>query len=710
MNQDDELRQRLEVIFRMEAQDHLQAMVTHLLSLQRDLGADEQKEHVEGLFRAVHTLKGAARSVGLEQIEGLCQAAESVMSRLVQGVTAVTPALVDLLQDTVAEITRAVAGDHDAGRGQALIGRLEATATISGQMPDPSQMVTAQPRRSPGATVGAPADGSIRVSTALLDSLIFRAQDLTVAKLAAAAQVPRLAALVASIAALHGSTSAESDLSALETRSRTMLGHLQQDATALGRAVDALQREIRHIRMAPASTVVDLFPLMVRDLERENGKQVEWSTNGTELALDRKVLETIKDPLIHLVRNAVDHGIESPAVRLAAGKPARGQLTLSLTPREGEQIEIRLADDGGGLDLQEIRATAVRARLLTTEEAQALDDEQAQELVFRSGFSTSPIITRVSGRGLGMAIVRERVESLGGSVRLKSEPKRGTTVTLVVPSTITTFRGLMVRERTQRLLIALDAVERVMQIAPEQIQHLEGRPTVLVEQVAVPCLRLGDALGLEETTARQPAADAALPCVVVQSGDQRVALLVDAVDGDCEAVIKELESPLVHVRNVAGAALLASGEIMVILRVSDLAQYAQGYRRPPAAEPDSTRRRATILVVDDSITTRTVEKNILEVAGFNVSVAADGIEAWEMLGHQTFDLVVSDVDMPRMDGFELTERIRAHPPLKDLPIVLVTALESRGDKERGVRLGANAYLFKSSFAESNLLEIVSRLI
>ncbi|MHB1842342.1 MAG: hybrid sensor histidine kinase/response regulator [Sulfobacillus sp.] len=710
MNQDDELRQRLEAIFRTEAQDHLKAMVTHLLSLQRELRADEQKEHVEGLFRAVHTLKGAARSVGLEQIEGLCQAAESVMSRLVREAMAVTPALVELLQDTVAEITRAVAGDHDAGRSQALIGRLEATATTPGQMPEPSKMATAQPLRPPGATTAAAIDGTIRVSTALLDSLIFRAQDLTVAKLAAAAQVPRLAALVASIAALHGSAPAEADLKTVETLSQTMLGHLQQDAASLGRSVDALQREIRHIRMAPASTVVDLFPLMVRDLERENGKQVEWSTSGTELALDRKVLETIKDPLIHLVRNAVDHGIEAPAVRLAAGKPARGQLTLSLTQREGEQIEICLADDGGGLDLAEIRATAVRARLLTTEEAAALDDEQTQDLVFRSGFSTSPIITRVSGRGLGMAIVRERVESLGGTVDLKSEPKRGTTVTLVVPSTITTFRGLMVRLGNHRLLIAFDAVERVMQIAPEQIQHLEGRPTVLFDQTAVPCIRLGEALELGETTDRQPTAGAPLPCVVVQTGDQRVALLVDAVDGDCEAVIKELEGPLVHVRNVAGAALLGSGEIVIILRVSDLVQYAQGYRRPLAGQPHAIRRQGAILVVDDSITTRTVEKNILEVAGFSVAVAADGIEAWEMLGHQTFDLVVSDVDMPRMDGFELTERIRAHPPLKDLPIVLVTALESRDDKERGVRLGANAYLFKSSFAESNLLEIVRRLI
>lgn len=709
MNEDADLRARLEAIFRTEADDHLKAMATHLLSLRGELETGERKAHLEELFRAVHTLKGAARSVGLEQIEGLCQAAESMIGRLVQGELVLTSPLLDLLQDAMVEMTRSVGGAQDVERSQALVGRLEASAKGQEQAPVTRQM-TPQPNKPPAARTPTVADGTIRVSTALLDSLIFRAQDLTAAKLAAAAQVPKVAALVEQIVALYGKAPAGTDLGAVQAASRTVLDHLQQDATALGRAVDALQREIRHIRMAPASTVVDLFPLMVRDLERENDKQVEWSAQGTDLALDRKVLETIKDPLIHLVRNAVDHGIESPAARAAAGKPARGQLTLSLIQREGEQIEIRLADDGGGLDLQEIRATAVRARLLTTEEAEALDDEQAQELVFRSGFSTSPIITRVSGRGLGMSIVRERVESLGGTVRLKSEAKRGTTVTMVVPSTITTFHGLMLRESEQRFLVALDAVERVMQIRPAQIQYLEGRPTIQYDQLAVPCCRLADALGLAGAATGQPDADVPISCVVAQSGDHKVALLTEAVDGDCEAVVKELEGPLVRVQNAAGAGLLGSGEMVIILRVSDLVQYAQGYRRPTPQQADATRHQPAILVVDDSITTRTVEKNILEVAGFTVSVATDGIEAWEMLGSQTFDLVVSDVDMPRMDGFELTERIRAHPPLKDLPIILVTALESRDDKERGVRLGANAYLFKSSFAESNLLEIVRRLV
>lgn len=701
------VRERLLAIFRVEAREHLQEMVTPLLALQRGEDAAQTKQAVERLFRAFHTLKGAARSVGMEAVEAPCQAAEGVMSRLVRDDLPLTPPLLDLLQDAVAHLARSLAGSPDPAVSQALVSRLEAAASgLEGGSDAP-----ASPRALPHPVVpDVTATGTVRIATALLEAISSRAEDLVAAKLTAAARVQQAAALVDVIGSRHRSGGETSDdLPAIETAARMLWASLQQDAQAIGRAVDALQQELRNLRMAPASTLVDFLPIMVHDLAQDQNKAVDWSVQGADLIVDRQVLEIVKDPLIHLVRNAIDHGIEAPSVRAAAGKPPRGRLNLALAAREGGQIEIRLADDGAGVDLDQVRAAAVRARLLTPDAADALDDAQVLELVFRSGFSTSSIITRVSGRGLGMAIVRERVEGLGGTVKLESQPKRGTTVTLVLPATITTFHGLLVREGGQRFLIPLDAVERTGRVQPEQIQRVEGQAHLARNGAFLPCCRLGAVLDLE-VDADPPESEAPRSYVIVRTDTHRVALLVDTIEGTAEALVKELTAPLVRVRNVASAGLLGSGAIVMILRAADLVQGEPAARRPVASREAASRRPAVILVVDDSITTRTLEKNILEMAGFAVQVAADGAEAWDLLMNDPYDLVVSDVDMPRMDGFVLTERLRAHPRTRDVPIVLVSALESREEKEKGIRLGANAYLVKSSFADSHLLEIVRRLI
>ncbi|MDA8192804.1 MAG: response regulator [Thermaerobacter sp.] len=706
MSQHGDAQERLLAIFRVEAREHLQEMVTHLLALSGgEADAAREQAALQGLFRAIHTLKGAARSVGLDDIEAPCQSAEDVMSRLVRAELSPTPALLDLLQDLVAHLARSLAGAPDGHVGRALINRLQAAAAAPRSAPD-AKAPPAVAASSPEAL----ADGTIRVSTDAFDAFIFRTEDLAAANLAVAERARQAQALAGALVQLRKRLGTSPELSAAQETARTLLAHLQHDALTIGRAVDELQQALIRIRMAPASSILDVLPLMVHDLSRENGKQIDFSIRGGELELDRRVLEAVKDPLIHLVRNAIDHGIEAPAVREAAGKPVRGRLTISLTPREDKQIEIRLADDGAGLDLEQVRTAALRARLLTVDEAAALTYGQAQDLVFRSGFTTSPIITRVSGRGLGMAIVRERVENLGGTVRLESEPKRGTAVTMVIPAAIIRFQGLLVRAGGQRFLIPLDAVERTWRAAVDQIQWLEGQSHIYSEGALIPCCRLRTVLELEGEG--EPEAEDHITCVALASGTggARAVLLVDEVQGGREATVKELAAPLVRVRNVAGAGVLGTGEVVLILRPADLVKCRQDSLRPAAPKSEPQERRPVVLVVDDSITTRTVEKNILEMAGFEVRVAADGVEAWGLLAGEPCDLVVSDVDMPRMDGFELTERIRAHPRYRDLPVVLVTALESRDDKEKGIRLGANAYLFKSGFEQTNLLETVRRLI
>jgi two-component system chemotaxis sensor kinase CheA len=728
----DDIRARLLATFRVEAAEHLQTITTNLLALDHGLSPGETRDLIDVTFRAVHTLKGAARSVSLREAEALCQACESLLSRVTRGGTVLSRTMVHHLQEAVDGVARLVAGGAAPSAMRELIERLESPPAE----PEPAETAPGQAvapaAEGPGERVAArpPQPETIRMATARLDTLLVQAEDFLAPKLAAGERVQEIRALVERLAqsrsalgrlragpsAVDGPSAGplaalDSDLKAAEIEAREMLTRLRHDERTISSAVDSLLDEIRRIRTTPASLVLDLFPRMVWDLASAQSKEVEWIAQGADLEVDRKVLEAIKDPLIHLVRNAVDHGIEPPARRREAGKAPRGRVRVVIAALEGNRIEIRVEDDGAGVDTARVKAEAVRSRQLTADEAESLADEDVLSLVYRSGLSTSPIITDISGHGLGLAIVKERVEQLGGLIHLETSSGAGTTVRMVVPATIATFRGLLVEAGRQAFLLPLDAVERVVRIGPDAVETVEGREAIRYNGGPLTVARLSGLLDLPAGDDR-PAPGGQHPCVIVRSGEERLALLVEAIVGDREVLVKELRPPLIRVRNVAGAGLLGTGRLVLILRPADLLKGAYEGSRPavaPATPRDEERRHA-ILVVDDSITTRTMEKNLLEAAGYQVRVAVDGIDGWTLLKSEAFDLVVSDVDMPRMDGFDLTARIRADRKLADLPVVLVTALESREDKERGVEVGANAYVIKSSFDQSNLLEIIRRLI
>jgi two-component system chemotaxis sensor kinase CheA len=654
---DAQLRERLLATFRVEADEHLQALRNALL----ELDVQPSAALVEATFREMHTLKGAARSVGLMEIEKHCQDCESLLSRLSRD-----GALPD--GDQLASLERSVA----------LIARL-----VDGgeQRPDAA------------AAEAPPREASIRMSAAGIDAVLRQGEELLAAKLAADEWVARAEALVEEVR--------RGDRKRLEASVRELHSGLLRDRRAIAAAVDGLLDETRRVRMTQAATVLELFPRMVRDLAEQQRKQVDWVTSGGEAEIDRRVLEAIKDPLIHLVRNAVDHGIEMPQDRRAAGKRPRGRVSVEVRTREGGRIEIAVADDGRGIDPARVREAAQRARVLDGD--RELSEREALDLIFHSGLSTSYVITDVSGHGLGMAIVKEQVERLGGRVEVESRPDAGTTVRLLVPASIASFRGLLVRAAGQPFLIALDAVERVVRAEPAQVS---GREAIMLDAAVLPVAAL-DAL-LELDPAPEP--EDAPACVILAPGGDRVAVRVDAIEGDREVLVKELAPPLVHVRNVAGAGLLGAGELVLILRPIDLVRGTRDLpRRALDARAAEPRRPPMVLVVDDALTTRTMERSLLETAGYGVKVAVDGLDAWTTLRTEEVDLVVSDVDMPRMDGFELTARIRADERLQDLPVVLVSALEARADKERGIEVGANAYVVKSSFERSNLLDIIRRL-
>jgi len=496
---------------------------------------------------------------------------------------------------------------------------------------------------------------------------------------------------------------------AVEAESERMLATLRGDHKVIRSTVDGLLDELRRIRMIPAGHTLEALPRMVRDLARDTGKDVALELSGADIEIDRKIIELIKDPLIHMVRNAVDHGIELPQARVAAGKPAQGTVKVSVARSADGRIAIAVSDDGGGLDREAIRVAAVRARAISPEQAEALSDDDTIDLMFRSGLSTSPVVSNISGNGIGLAIVRERVERVEGRIDVASKHGVGSTITLDLPASVATYRGFLVGTGTGRVLWPFEAVERAISLASEELRAGLERGSITFAGQALPIGRLSDIMGYE-TRAGRAGVRKRTPAIVVRNGERRGILLVDEIHGESEVVIKELRPPIKRACNVMAAGLLGTGELVLIARPSDILSsiHVRGAREEEVnlAAPVRTLR---LLVVDDSITTRTMERNLFEAAGYEVRTAADGLEALTLLETESFDLVVSDVDMPRMDGFELTQALRAHARLAQLPIIIATALESREDKERGVRVGANAYVQKSGFNQSNLLEIVRRL-
>ena len=532
----DDIKSRLLAVFRGEAQEHLQTISTNLLALERELPPSETHEVVEATFREVHTLKGAARSVSLLDVEALCQALEAVLSKITRGRIDLSRPVLDLLHEGVGIVARLLVEEPGSVNVRELIARLERVvneATVEAVAPGVGRQGSDARDQPPAPnpqplTPALPVD-TIRVATGRLDALLLQAEDLLVSKLAVGERVQEIRTLVGAVSRCRktlnqgpgvggrGSggqarqTGLDKELQTLEAQGRELLGQLTRDERTIAGTVGGLLEELRRLRLTPASTILDLFPRMVWDLAREHGKEVEWVVQGADVVVDRKVLEPMKEPLIHLIRNAIDHGIELPAVRARGGKPPRGRVLVRTAALEGNQIELCVEDDGAGIDPVRVRAAAVRAHLLSAEAAEALPDEAALELIFRSGVSTSPIITDVSGHGLGLAIVKERVEGLGGEIRLTSRVGSGTSVWMSLPATIATFRGLLVQAGGRPFLLPLEAVERAIRIAPEEVERLEGREAIRWDGQALPLGRLSDILGVASgeqplAISRQPSA------------------------------------------------------------------------------------------------------------------------------------------------------------------------------------------------------------
>ncbi len=834
------VREQLISSFRVELAEHVQTMNDGLLILEQGTAEDELRKTVlENIFRAAHSLKGAARAMGVTMIEQLAHGLESVLDDLQKGVIQQTTGLFTACYRTVDAI-QVVQTAYEAGEITPPIEALQALADLEGarsgmpeaqdsdsteisespsaeekvesddvveettepvSIPEPEpldagstlavEMAEAAPPSPPEPTwtddsalmppVSAfGMDETIRVSVSKLDALMAQLSELLVTKIRAEqrlSQVLHLQEFMVSwqkewlaarnaynrllrhdmegtlgghglgpvevapggakdrygvsrrsvgserggidhkvgkdISSLLGFNGASQErLREMQTLVNRLSREYANDTMHMSLVIDELEQEIKRVRMLPLTTITGTFGRMVRDLAQGSKKEAVFQVIGGETELDKRVLEQIKDPLIHLLRNAVDHGVEPPRDREAVGKSRVGTITLT-AEQLGKDVVISVSDDGGGLDLGAIRGVISRRSGV---DAQLLSDEDLREAIFTLGITTSPIITDISGRGVGLDVVRRNVEALHGRIDVDSRLGQGTTFTLILPLTLTSSRGLLVKAAGELFVIPHNAIEHIMQIVPKDVIALEGHDAVLYGGRPLALVRLADVLNLQPMEGQRDGDR--IPVVILAAAERRMAFAVDALAGEQEVVIKGLGKQLTRVGGVGGATVMGSGEVVLILNVADLIKLglrgehrsvlAALVRPVPTKEVRAQRR---VLVVDDSITTRTLEKNILEAAGYIVQLATDGQEALGAIAAEGVpDLVVTDVVMPRLDGFGLTQRLKEDPRTADIPVILVTSLDSAEDKSRGIEVGADAYITKSTFDQNNLLETIEQLI
>lgn len=470
--------------------------------------------------------------------------------------------------------------------------------------------------------------------------------------------------------------------------------------------VNDLEREVMAARLLPVSTVFANLPRAVRELSAELGKEVNLQLNGETTELDRKLLEAINDPLLHLVRNAIDHGLETPSEREAKGKPRQGTLSITAMAAGGE-VRIVVKDDGRGIDPSMIRKSAVQKGLITQQAADLLNDTDALDLLFMPGFSTASLITDISGRGVGLDVVRSNITELGGQVLIESELGQGTTITLALPLTLVTTRVVLAELAESIYGLPASGCRSVIWVNPSDVQSIEGQACISYADRTLPLVRLADLLGVEGNLS--PSSGKRMPTLLIGNNQRLFGVIVDRLVDEREAVVKPIGPLFEQQRRYNGVLQLEDGQLALLLNPVILVQEARGLAMTPRMATD-TPAPARLLVADDSFTTRELLRSILQSAGYDVTVAIDGADALEILRSGSFDLVVSDVEMPRMTGFQLTTRIRRELGLVDLPVIIVTSLASDADKQQGLEAGAQAYLVKSQFNQDNLLNTIRQLL
>ena len=725
-------------LFRGEAGAQLAVLMDGLLRLETAPGNSDTHET---LMRAAHSLKGAARMVGIDTAVHLAHAMEDVFVAAQNGGLELSPEAVDVLLQTT-DLLQRLGQSPDIGgwcrqHGDAVarLNALLADVLAGREVQAPAATGPATESAQPAAAGDAApaADSAIRVSRESLNRLMGLAGEVQV----------EARWLRPFADGLQHIKQYQSELIGLLDRLRDSMDdpHIDEFARnlfndALRRAGDCrhqltdrlseleeydrrthnlagrLNREVVASRMRPFADGVHGFQRMVRDISRSLGKQVRLDIRGLETRVDRDILDKIEAPLNHLLRNALDHGIETPAERAAAGKPEQAHLRLEAMHSAG-MLSIIVEDDGRGMDLEVLRRKVVDKQLVSAEMAKDLSETELMEFIFLPGFSTRSEVTEISGRGVGLDVVHSVVQEMHGLVNAVSHPGRGMRFHMQLPLTLSVMRSLLVEVAGEPYAVPLAQINRTLRLERSQIQMMEGRQYFTLGNHHIGLVATNQLLGLPEGP---PESDEACILVLGERLD-RYGFVVDRFIGERTLVVNPLDARLGKLKDIAACSVLEDGRPCLILDVDDLLRSADlviAGGRLDRIEQSQTRQKVRtgkrILVVDDSITVREVERNMLANIGYEVEVAVDGMDGWNAVRMGDYDLVISDIDMPRMNGFEFVSHIKQDPGLKHTPVMIVSYKDREEDRNRGLEVGADYYLTKGSFQDATLIDAVQDLI
>ncbi len=732
------IRQKLAAIFQGEHAEHLEH-IRSILALLENVAETKGRSELDEAFRRAHSLKGAARAVDLDAVEGLSSGLETLFSRVREGSMPLNQRMTRVIHQVLEASEECVGAFRENRIPDEPVEALKAMDDLLGiKEPGAVEQASAseggpQPAHGPaGAQPGEQPVEMVRLPAENLDRLVRSTGQILAESLRQASVTGELDALDGQIAVIaadclrfrkvsaapSGRLAGQAEYSmvvrelgfleqkirSLAAQSRTARMLQQRSAFNTRRSAEQLQRDVWSARMAPAEDLFEGFRKMVRDLAREEKKEIDFRLSGSGVRADRIVLQALKDPVMHLLRNAISHGIETSEERSTKGKSPVGSLTLRLDSQRGRLI-VEVEDDGRGVDLKKVAA------VLSQDEPGAHSPDELARAIFRPGFSTSATVNHLSGRGMGLSVVYETVHRLQGDVNLRPKQGPGASFLLSVPLSVSTSHLLLLSCAGQTFGIPTHGIERLYRVRRELVETLEGKPVVILEGQPIPLYGLAHLLQIGEAS---PAIQGEmLPVMVLKSGDRRFGIWADKFLTERDAMIQELGMPCPATGNISGAALLREGTVFVVLNPAGLVASCTPSAAAPLprrAEPAVEAVAPGILVVDDSITSRSLERSILEAHGYRVRVAVDGLEALDLLHAEKADLIITDIQMPRLDGFGLVEALKADSGLKGIPVIIVSSLESPKDQERGLLLGADAYVVKRKFDQTELLDAIRQMI
>lgn len=760
---DPEIRARLLTVFKSDLEEQAQLITSALLMLEsKELQGEERFAQVKALLRSSHNIKGTGTSVGLEEVSSLAHSledkfkeiesaeeklcsefvsfaffcmdsmkeilqfeenntphelnVEEIIAKLqslrVFAIKSNSKARIDALEDD-SEV-RAKAQQHSAKVDVACDKDIDCSDCTSASE---SQCVETEKykniaRRSANSE-------SVRLSFDKITQLNGVSEEIQISKIELENHVSRLMSLNEKIRNLSfnhlnhpefGAFSLHhfdqtSLLEEVKQESDNLLLDLGSSSKYLNSLANNLEGNVRQLRLVPVSTLLSPLTRSVRDIAHKMKKEVSVSIIGGDTEIDRVVMESLNDPILHLLRNAIDHGIEAPEEREHCGKDRAGTINI-IVVRKGSRIVVEIQDDGKGIDIEKIKRTAIKRGMYSAAQLKHFNDQEVKELIFVPTFSSCDQVTDLSGRGVGLDVVKDTLQRFNGDVSLSSVEGTGTSFQLEVPIMLSTERGLLVEVDEETYAVPSQFIERVMDIPTADTQEMAGSLSYAYLDRAVPLRSLGSVLS---TSKAEMLTRKTMPVVIVERAGKRVGLIVDEILGEREIIVKPLQFPIRQLKNISGGALMGSGDTIMVLSVDGVIENALDCAHSISLDQsrfEEEKHSSKILVVDDSITTRTLEQTILESAGYEVQVSVNGMQAWERLQGESFDLVVTDVEMPVMDGFELTKKIKQNDHFKHIPVVMVSSLAEDVDINQGLDAGANAYIAKGQFQTDTLIQAV----